>query len=34
MALIIGSSAGYGLAATVAGLKRAGIRGIAVCYRV
>ncbi|MFJ9774957.1 enoyl-[acyl-carrier-protein] reductase FabV [Kitasatospora sp. NPDC101157] len=32
VALIIGSSAGYGLAATVAGLKRAGIRGIAVCY--
>ncbi|MFI9325571.1 enoyl-[acyl-carrier-protein] reductase FabV [Kitasatospora aureofaciens] len=32
VALIIGSSAGYGLAATVAGLKRAGIRGIAVSY--
>ncbi|MFG2303996.1 hypothetical protein [Actinacidiphila glaucinigra] len=29
MALIVGSSAGYGLAATLAGLKRAGIRGIA-----
>ncbi|MET9692376.1 enoyl-[acyl-carrier-protein] reductase FabV [Streptomyces sp. NPDC006514] len=32
VALIIGSSAGYGLAATVAGLKRAGIRGIAVSF--
>ncbi|MEU6973960.1 enoyl-[acyl-carrier-protein] reductase FabV [Kitasatospora aureofaciens] len=32
VALIIGSSAGYGLAAAVAGLKRAGIRGIAVSY--
>ena len=32
VALIIGSSAGYGLAATVAGLKRAGIRSIAVSY--
>ncbi|MFD3454582.1 enoyl-[acyl-carrier-protein] reductase FabV [Streptomyces sp. NPDC058691] len=32
VALVIGSSAGYGLAATVAGLKRAGIRGIAVCF--
>ncbi|GGS16635.1 enoyl-[acyl-carrier-protein] reductase [NADH] [Streptomyces nojiriensis] len=32
VALIIGSSAGYGLAATVAGLKRAGVRGIAVSF--
>ncbi|MDT0306458.1 enoyl-[acyl-carrier-protein] reductase FabV [Streptomyces sp. DSM 44917] len=32
VALIIGSSAGYGLAATVAGLRRAGIRGVAVCF--
>ncbi|MGW1145198.1 enoyl-[acyl-carrier-protein] reductase FabV [Streptomyces sp. NPDC002454] len=32
VALVIGSSAGYGLAATVAGLKRAGIRGIAVSF--
>ncbi|MFJ9815264.1 enoyl-[acyl-carrier-protein] reductase FabV [Streptomyces sp. NPDC101151] len=32
VALIIGSSAGYGLAATLAGLKRSGIRGIAVCF--
>ncbi|MGW0957513.1 enoyl-[acyl-carrier-protein] reductase FabV [Streptomyces gelaticus] len=32
VALIIGSSAGYGLAATVAGLKRAGIRGIMVSF--
>ncbi|MFD7455204.1 enoyl-[acyl-carrier-protein] reductase FabV [Kitasatospora sp. NPDC059827] len=32
VALIIGSSAGYGLAATVAGLKRAGIRGILVSF--
>nr|WTA23786.1 enoyl-[acyl-carrier-protein] reductase FabV [Streptomyces sp. NBC_00853] len=32
VALIIGSSAGYGLAAAVAGLKRAGIRGIAVSF--
>jgi enoyl-[acyl-carrier protein] reductase/trans-2-enoyl-CoA reductase (NAD+) len=31
VALVIGSSAGYGLAATVAGLARAGIRGIGVC---
>ncbi|MFF2852086.1 enoyl-[acyl-carrier-protein] reductase FabV [Streptomyces sp. NPDC058001] len=30
VALIIGSSAGYGLAATLAGLKRAGIRGVMV----
>ncbi len=33
MALIIGSSAGYGLAATLAGLKRAGIRGIIISAR-
>jgi enoyl-[acyl-carrier protein] reductase/trans-2-enoyl-CoA reductase (NAD+) len=32
VALIIGSSAGYGLAATVAGLARHGIRGIGVCF--
>ena len=32
MALIVGSPAGYGLAATLAGLKRAGIRGIGVCF--
>ncbi|MFJ3203841.1 enoyl-[acyl-carrier-protein] reductase FabV [Streptomyces sp. NPDC086989] len=32
VALVIGSSAGYGLAATLAGLKRAGIRGIGVCF--
>ncbi|MCA6091442.1 enoyl-[acyl-carrier-protein] reductase FabV [Streptomyces sp. SCA3-4] len=32
VALIIGSSAGYGLAATLAGLKRAGIRGVAVSF--
>lgn len=32
VALIIGSSAGYGLAATLAGLRRAGIRGIGVCF--
>ncbi|QNS02645.1 enoyl-[acyl-carrier-protein] reductase FabV [Streptomyces xanthii] len=32
VALIIGSSAGYGLAATIAGLARAGIRGIGVCF--
>lgn len=32
VALVIGSSAGYGLAATLAGLKRAGIRGIAVSF--
>ncbi|MFC9633826.1 hypothetical protein ACFTY8_32360 [Streptomyces mirabilis] len=32
VALIIGSSAGYGLAATLAGLKRAGIRGIMVSF--
>ncbi|MFI0769243.1 enoyl-[acyl-carrier-protein] reductase FabV [Streptomyces sp. NPDC021218] len=32
VALVIGSSAGYGLAAMVAGLKRAGIRGIGICF--
>ncbi|MFI8083138.1 enoyl-[acyl-carrier-protein] reductase FabV [Kitasatospora sp. NPDC086009] len=32
VALVIGSSAGYGLAATLAGLKRAGIRGIGVSF--
>ncbi|WP_329042872.1 enoyl-[acyl-carrier-protein] reductase FabV [Streptomyces sp. NBC_00178] len=32
VALIIGSSAGYGLAATIAGLARVGIRGIGVCF--
>ncbi|MFE4454399.1 enoyl-[acyl-carrier-protein] reductase FabV [Streptomyces sp. NPDC056796] len=32
VALVIGSSAGYGLAATVAGLARAGIRGIGVSF--
>lgn len=32
VALVVGSSAGYGLAATVAGLARAGIRGIGVCF--
>lgn len=32
VALIVGSSAGYGLAATVAGLARHGIRGIGVCF--
>ncbi|MFD7964947.1 enoyl-[acyl-carrier-protein] reductase FabV [Streptomyces zaomyceticus] len=32
VALVVGSSAGYGLAATLAGLKRAGIRGIGVCF--
>jgi enoyl-[acyl-carrier protein] reductase/trans-2-enoyl-CoA reductase (NAD+) len=31
VALIIGSSAGYGLSATIAGLARHGIRGIGVC---
>lgn len=31
VALVVGSSAGYGLAATIAGLARAGIRGIGVC---
>lgn len=32
VALVIGSSAGYGLAATIAGLARLGIRGIGVCF--
>lgn len=32
VALIIGSSAGYGLAAAIAGLKRGGIRGIMVSF--
>lgn len=32
VALVIGSSAGYGLAATLAGLRRAGIRGIGICF--
>jgi enoyl-[acyl-carrier protein] reductase / trans-2-enoyl-CoA reductase (NAD+) len=32
VALIIGSSAGYGLAATIVGLARYGIRGVGVCY--
>ena len=32
VALIIGSSAGYGLAATIAGLARYGICGVGVCY--
>ncbi|MFD8543128.1 enoyl-[acyl-carrier-protein] reductase FabV [Streptomyces sp. NPDC059649] len=32
VALVIGSSAGYGLAATIAGLRRAAIRGIGVCF--
>lgn len=32
VALVVGSSAGYGLATTIAGLARAGIRGIAVCF--
>ncbi|MEU6709421.1 enoyl-[acyl-carrier-protein] reductase FabV [Streptomyces wuyuanensis] len=32
VALVIGSSAGYGLAATIAGLARARIRGIAVSF--
>ncbi|MFF2062300.1 enoyl-[acyl-carrier-protein] reductase FabV [Streptomyces sp. NPDC058200] len=32
VALVLGSSAGYGLAATIAGLARAGIRGIGVCF--
>ncbi|MCX4781831.1 enoyl-[acyl-carrier-protein] reductase FabV [Streptomyces sp. NBC_01264] len=31
VALILGSSAGYGMAATIAGLARTGIRGIGVC---
>lgn len=32
VALIIGSSAGYGLAAAIAGLARYGICGVGVCY--
>jgi enoyl-[acyl-carrier protein] reductase / trans-2-enoyl-CoA reductase (NAD+) len=32
VALIIGSSAGYGLAATITGLARYGICGVGVCY--
>jgi enoyl-[acyl-carrier protein] reductase/trans-2-enoyl-CoA reductase (NAD+) len=32
VALVIGSSAGYGLAATVAGLARYGIRGVGLCF--
>lgn len=32
VALILGSSAGYGLAATIAGLARAGIRGVGVAF--
>lgn len=32
VALIIGSSSGYGLAATLAGLRRAGIRGVMVSF--
>ncbi|WP_405968998.1 enoyl-[acyl-carrier-protein] reductase FabV [Streptomyces sp. NBC_00988] len=32
VALVIGSSAGYGLAATLAGIKRAGIRGIGISF--
>jgi enoyl-[acyl-carrier protein] reductase / trans-2-enoyl-CoA reductase (NAD+) len=32
VALIIGSSAGYGLAATVTALVRHGMRGVGVCY--
>ncbi|MCB5164661.1 enoyl-[acyl-carrier-protein] reductase FabV [Streptomyces bambusae] len=32
VALVVGSSAGYGLAATVAGLARVGVRGIGVCF--
>ncbi|WP_329493725.1 enoyl-[acyl-carrier-protein] reductase FabV [Kitasatospora herbaricolor] len=32
VALVVGSSAGYGLAATLAGLKRAGVRGIGVSF--
>ncbi|MFD6280783.1 enoyl-[acyl-carrier-protein] reductase FabV [Streptomyces sp. NPDC060209] len=32
VALVIGSSSGYGLAATIAGLARAGIRGIGVSF--
>jgi enoyl-[acyl-carrier protein] reductase/trans-2-enoyl-CoA reductase (NAD+) len=32
VALVIGSSAGYGLAATVAGLVRYGISGLGICF--
>jgi enoyl-[acyl-carrier protein] reductase / trans-2-enoyl-CoA reductase (NAD+) len=32
VALVIGSSAGYGLAATIVGLARYGIRGVGLCY--
>ncbi|MFF8786229.1 enoyl-[acyl-carrier-protein] reductase FabV [Streptomyces sp. NPDC015125] len=32
VALVVGSSAGYGLAATIAGLAHTGIRGIGVCF--
>lgn len=31
VALVVGSSAGYGLAATIAGMARLGVRGIGVC---
>ncbi|MFI7644051.1 enoyl-[acyl-carrier-protein] reductase FabV [Nonomuraea sp. NPDC049400] len=31
-ALIIGSSAGYGLAATIAGIRRYGIQGVGLCF--
>src|SRR4051794_18440408 len=31
-ALVIGSSSGYGLATTIAGLARFGIDGIGVCF--
>jgi enoyl-[acyl-carrier protein] reductase/trans-2-enoyl-CoA reductase (NAD+) len=32
VALVIGSSAGYGLAATIAGLVRYGINGLGICF--
>jgi enoyl-[acyl-carrier protein] reductase / trans-2-enoyl-CoA reductase (NAD+) len=32
IALVIGSSSGYGLAATIAGLARYGISGVGLCY--
>lgn len=32
VALIIGSSAGYGLAATIAGVRRHGIDGVGLCF--
>ncbi|MCC5581687.1 enoyl-[acyl-carrier-protein] reductase FabV [Microtetraspora sp. AC03309] len=32
VALIIGSSAGYGLAATVAGIARYGVQGVGLCF--